>query len=58
MTEFNPILPLSVGMLIGLSAAAVFFLGRILGISEPVAHTQILILSGARGGFFLIGLVG
>jgi len=40
MTEFTPILSLSGGVLIGLSAAAAFFLfGRVLGMTGIVART-------------------
>ena len=42
MTEFTPMLSVSGGILIGLSAAAVFiFFGRILGISGTVARTLV-----------------
>jgi uncharacterized membrane protein YedE/YeeE len=58
MTEFTPILSLSGGVLIGLSAAAAFFLfGRVLGMTGIVA--RILDFDFGEGSwrpFFLIGL--
>ena len=60
MTEFTPMLSVSGGILIGLSAAAVFiFFGRILGISGIVARTLNFDFGqGSWRPFFLIGLVG
>ena len=60
MTEFTPMLSVSGGILIGLSAAAGFiFFGRILGISGIVARTlNIDFGKGSWRAFFLIGLVG
>ena len=59
MTEFTPILSLSGGVLIGLSAAAAFFLfGRVLGMTGIVARTLDFDFGeGSWRPFFLIGLV-
>ena len=59
MTEFTPILSLSGGVLIGLSAAAAFFLfGRVLGMTGIVARTLDFDFGeGSWRLFFLIGLV-
>ena len=59
MTEFTPILSLSGGVLIGLSAAAAFFLfGRVLGMTGIVARTLDFDFGeGSWRAFFLIGLV-
>ena len=59
MTEFTQILSLSGGVLIGLSAAAAFFLfGRVLGMTGIVARTLDFDFGeGSWRPFFLIGLV-
>ena len=60
MTEFTPILSFSGGILIGLSAAAAFFLfGRVLGMTGIVARALDFDFGeGSWRLFFLFGLVG
>jgi uncharacterized membrane protein YedE/YeeE len=59
MTEFTPILSLAGGILIGLSAAAAFFLfGRVLGMTGILARTLDFDFGeGSWRPFFFIGLV-
>lgn len=59
MTEFTPVLSLSGGLLIGLSAAAAFGLfGRVIGISGILARTLDFDFGeGSWRPFFLLGLI-
>ena len=59
MTEFTPVLSLSGGLLIGLSAAAAFVLfGRVIGMTGIVARTLDFDFGeGSWRPFFLLGLI-
>ena len=59
MTEFTPVLSLSGGLLIGLSAAAAFVLfGRVIGMTAIIARTLDFDFGeGSWRPFFLLGLI-